>query len=39
MNWIIASHSVNVVVAGVAGMLLLRGSQRMTSVFGPDTEI
>lgn len=37
MNWIVASHSVNVVVAGVVGMLLLRGSQRMTSVFGPDS--
>jgi hypothetical protein len=32
-----SSHAVNVVVAGVIGLLILVGSPRMTRVYGEDT--
>jgi hypothetical protein len=36
MGWLVASHVVNVVVAGIVGILLLSGSGRMQSVYGAD---
>ena len=36
MGWLVASHVVNVVVAGIVGILLLSGSRRMTPVYGAD---
>jgi hypothetical protein len=36
MGWLVSSHVVNVVVAGIVGILLLSGSGRMESVYGAD---
>ena len=37
MGWIVAAHLVNVVVAGVVGVLLISGARRMTAVYGGDS--
>jgi hypothetical protein len=37
MGLIVAAHAVNVVVAGVVGVLLLGGARRMAAVYGADS--